>query len=165
MLNRMTDRARRVIEAAAAHADRLQHTKITAPHVFLSLLDMTHGTSHAILQKLVADRPQFRAFVEARLQGGGQDSHDSVARVVEIAAEQARQLNHNYIGTEHLLLAVLETEPRRRAARQLLEGIVGPFMGSGDPAVLQPGPHAATFLGTSRKTPVWITQLCDRNDA
>lgn len=161
MLNRITDRARHVVRMATVHANSLQHAKITAPHVFLSLLNMTSGNAHAILGKLVVDLPQMRRLVESQLRSNDHDSQPSIARVVEIAAEEARLLNHNYIGTEHLLLAVLSTEPQRQAARRIFKQIAQPSIATDAPEAIASGLRRATLLGTTRNIPIFIAELSD----
>jgi ATP-dependent Clp protease ATP-binding subunit ClpA len=151
----MTDTARRVIELAKTLAGKFHHDRATDQHVFLALLHLTNGMAHEVLVKMDI-RPDVKTFVEARLRVGVSGSHLSLGGVVTAAADQALRMNSRFIGSEHLLLAVLKTEPQRQAARQVLKGIVGPASEPTSSAPVQAGRHKATFVGVLSGSPTFI---------
>lgn len=112
------------MEIAKDLATEFHHDHVTDQHFFLAILRLGNGIAHEVLTKMDI-RPDVATFVEAQLRVGVSGSHLGLDGVVKAAAEQARQLGLNYIGSEHLLLAVLKTEPQRQAARRALEQVVG----------------------------------------
>ncbi len=155
MLIRMTDTARQVVELAKTLADKFHHDRVTDQHVFLAILHQTNGIAHEVLVKMNI-QPDVKTFVEAQLRVGIPGSHLSLDGVVTAAADQALRMNSNYIGSEHLLLAVLKSEPQRHAARHVLEGIVDSAAEPTSSSPVQAGRHKATFVGVLSGSPVFI---------
>ena len=116
MFERFTDRARKVMAIANEHVRRFHHQYIGTEHIFLGLIKENGGTGATVLKNLDVDIDKMLPEVEQlfKLKGG----RDAVAKgkiqqtqnaikVIEYAIEEARNLNHDYIGTEHILLGLL----------------------------------------------------------
>jgi ATP-dependent Clp protease ATP-binding subunit ClpC len=114
MYERFTDRARKVMQLANQEAQRFNHEYIATEHILLGLIKEGNGVAANVLHNLDADLKKIRAEVEKLVQNGPDMVTNSklpltplAKRVVEHAGEEARTLGHNYVGTEHLLLALL----------------------------------------------------------
>jgi ATP-dependent Clp protease ATP-binding subunit ClpC len=118
MFERFTDRARKVMVLANQEAQRFNHEYIGTEHLFLGLVKEGSGVGATVLRNLGIDIRKVRIEVEKMVKSGPNvvslgklPQTPRVKRVIEYAIEEARSLNHNYIGTEHLLLGLLrETE-------------------------------------------------------
>jgi ATP-dependent Clp protease ATP-binding subunit ClpC len=118
MLDRFTDRARKVMELANGHAQRLGHEYLGTEHILLGLVEEDTGVAAKVLEKLQVDLRKVTRGVEAIVQGGS-GKMGATARipqtprakkVIECAIDEARKLKHNYVGSEHLLLGLLREE-------------------------------------------------------
>jgi len=114
MFNRFTERARKVIVLAKEEAKRFNHDYIGTEHLLLGLIREGEGVAAAVLQKLGLDLESIRIEVEKVVQPGPQTQvmgdipfTPRSKKALELAAEEARSLGHNYIGTEHLLLGLI----------------------------------------------------------
>jgi len=114
MFNKFTERARKVILLAKQEAKRFNHDYIGTEHVLLGLLREGEGVAAAVLQSLGMNLNNIRLEVEKLVQVGPSTvvSGDlpftpKAKKVMELAMEEARNLGHNYIGTEHLLLGLI----------------------------------------------------------
>jgi len=114
MFNRFTERARKVIVLAKEEAKRFNHDYIGTEHLLLGLVREGEGVAAAVLQKLGLDLDSIRIEVEKVVQPGPQTQvmgdipfTPRSKKALELAAEEARALGHNYIGTEHLLLGLI----------------------------------------------------------
>jgi ATP-dependent Clp protease ATP-binding subunit ClpC len=114
--DRFTKRARRVLSQAKDEATRLNHRYIGTEHILLGLVSEEGGVALRVLQSLEISAGQVRAAVE-RTVGRGTRAPMSqptltprTKQVIEIAVDEARQLGHHYIGTEHLLLGLVHQE-------------------------------------------------------
>jgi len=114
VFERFTERARRVIILAREEAGRFRHDFVGTEHVLLGLIRDGEGIATAVLQRLGLRLETVKAEVERALAGfpktltfGEVPFTPQAKRVLELSIEEARQLGHNYIGTEHLLLGVL----------------------------------------------------------
>ena len=114
MFERFTDRARKVMGLANQEAQRFNHEYIGTEHVLLGLVKEGTGVGANVLKNLDVDLHKVRMEVERLVKSGpemvsmGKLPHTPRAKkVVEYAIEEARNLNHNYVGTEHLLLGLL----------------------------------------------------------
>jgi len=114
---RFTARARNCVMAAQEEARATGHAEIRAEHLTLGLLAEPEGIAGTLLTHMGATPEAVRAAVVAALPapGGGEVPalipYDAGARkVLELTFRQALRLGHNYIGTEHLLLSLLEHE-------------------------------------------------------
>jgi ATP-dependent Clp protease ATP-binding subunit ClpC len=114
MFERFTDRARKVMALANQEAQRFNHEYIGTEHILLGLVKEGSGVGANVLKNLDVDIKKLRLEVEKLVKSGpdmvtmGKLPHTPRAKkVIEFAIEEARSLNHNYIGTEHLLLGLL----------------------------------------------------------
>jgi hypothetical protein len=122
---RFSDRARRVFRLANQEAQRLRHASVGAEHVLLGLFRDHSGVAAFALKNLRIDQAAISAEVERLIHPGmGTPVADNLPRapdaerVIEYAIEEAQNLNHNYVGTEHILLGLLR-EKEGVAARVL----------------------------------------------
>ena len=115
MFERYTDRARRVIVLSQEEARRLDHTWIGTEHLLLGLIGERTGIAAKVLQALGVELDGARDEVE-QIIGRGSTTHPEsghipftprTKKVLEMAPHESAQLGHNYIGTEHLLLALV----------------------------------------------------------
>lgn len=115
MYERFTDRARKVMQLANKEAQRFNHEYIGTEHILLGLLKEGQGVAANVLKNLDVDLFKVRNEVEKLIQPGAEQEQTTgkfpqtprAKKVIEYAIEEARYLNHNYIGTEHLLLGLL----------------------------------------------------------
>jgi len=114
MFSRFTERARKVIILAKEEAKRFNHDYIGTEHVLLGLIKEGEGVAAAVLQNLGLGLESIRLEVEKLVQPGPPTvvSGDipftpKAKKVIELATDEARNLGHNYIGTEHLLLGLI----------------------------------------------------------
>lgn len=117
MYERFTDRARKVMQLANQEAQRFNHEYIGTEHILLGLVKEGSGVAANVLKNLDVDLRKIRLEVEKIVQAGpdmvtmGKLPHTPRAKkVIEYAIEEARNLNHNYVGTEHLLLGLLREQ-------------------------------------------------------
>lgn len=128
MFDKFTNRAKQVIKLAKKEAQRLNHNYLGTEHVLLGLLKLGQGVAVNVLRNLSIDFETVRAEVE-RLVGFGPEIQvygdpaltGKVKKVFEYANEEAANLNHNYVGTEHLLLGLLRQTDG--VAAQVLENL------------------------------------------
>lgn len=128
MFDKFTNRAKQVIKLAKKEAHRLNHNYLGTEHVLLGLLKLGQGIAVNVLRNFNLDYDSVRAEVE-RLVGFGPEIQvygdpaltGKVKKVFEFANEEAAALNHNYVGTEHLLLALLRQTDG--VAAQVLENV------------------------------------------
>lgn len=128
MFEKFTNRAKQVIKLAKKEAQRLNHNYLGTEHVLLGLLKLGQGIAVNVLRNLSIDFETVRAEVE-RLVGYGPEIQvygdpaltGKVKKVFESANEEASNLNHNYVGTEHLLLGLLRQTDG--VAAQVLENL------------------------------------------
>jgi ATP-dependent Clp protease ATP-binding subunit ClpC len=113
VFERFTNRARRVVVLAQEEARMLNHNYIGTEHILLGLSHEGEGVAAQTLQSLGISLRQVRQEVEAII-GQGQSAPSAhipftprAKKVLELALREALQLNHDYIGTEHILLGVV----------------------------------------------------------
>ncbi|MDD5496440.1 MAG: Clp protease N-terminal domain-containing protein, partial [Candidatus Omnitrophica bacterium] len=114
MFNRFTERARKVILLAKEEAKRFNHDYIGTEHILLGLVREGEGVAAAVLASFGLSSDKIRLEVEKLVQPGPSTiiSGDlpftpKAKKVIELAMDEARELGHNYIGTEHLLLGLI----------------------------------------------------------
>ena len=114
MFERFTDRARKVMALANQEAQRLNHEYIGTEHILLGLVKEGSGVGANVLRNLDVDLRRVRLEVEKLVKAGPEmvtmgklPQTPRAKKVIEYAIEEARNLNHNYVGTEHLLLGLL----------------------------------------------------------
>ncbi len=117
MFERFTDRARKVMALANQEAQRFNHEYIGTEHILLGLVKEGSGVGANVLKNLGVDLRKVRLEVEKLVKSGPEmvtmgklPQTPRAKRVIEYAIEEARQLNHNYVGTEHLLLGLLREQ-------------------------------------------------------
>ena len=114
MFEKFTDRARKALALANQEAQRFNHEYIGTEHILLGLVKEGSGIGGAVLKRLGVDLRKVRLEVERLIKPGPEmvtmgklPQTPRAKRVVEHAIEEARNLYHNYVGTEHLLLGLL----------------------------------------------------------
>ncbi|MFO8013011.1 MAG: ATP-dependent Clp protease ATP-binding subunit [Phycisphaerae bacterium] len=114
MFERFTDRARKVMALANQEAQRFNHEYVGTEHVLLGLVKEGQGVAANVLHNLSVDLKKIRLEVEkivksgpAMVTMGKLPQTPRAKKVIEFAIEEARNLGHNYVGTEHLLLGLL----------------------------------------------------------
>jgi ATP-dependent Clp protease ATP-binding subunit ClpC len=122
---RFTERARKVMQLANQEAQRFNHEYVGTEHILLGLVKEGSGVAANVLKSLDVDLRKIRLEVEKLVQSGPDmvtmgklPLTPRAKKVVEYAVEEARNLGHGYVGTEHLLLGLLR-EPEGVAAQVL----------------------------------------------
>ena len=117
MYERFTDRARKVMQLANQEAQRFNHEYIGTEHVLLGLIKEGSGVAANVLKNLDVDLKKIRLEVEKLVQSGPDmvtmgklPQTPRAKKVIEYSMEEARNLNHNYVGTEHILLGLLREQ-------------------------------------------------------
>lgn len=132
MYERFTDRARKVMQLAQQECDRLNHEYVGTEHILVGLLKEGSGVAANVLKNLDMDLHRIRAEIDKIVQPAPEEARSTLAKkpitprgkkVLEYAIEEARTLNHNYVGTEHLLLGLLRVE--EGVAAQVLTNLGG----------------------------------------
>jgi ATP-dependent Clp protease ATP-binding subunit ClpC len=173
-MDRLTQRARRVLSLAHHEAERMHHNYIGTEHLLLGLIREEGGVAARVLRELGLEAARVEEIVE-RLTGAGQhdggkiDLSPGTQQVLEFAFEEARRLGNHYVSTEHLLLGLVRygegialnvlrklgvsPEQIRRQTRRVLQESSAPRKGAAGPE-RRPGRREAR----SAKTPM-IDQL------
>jgi Clp amino terminal domain, pathogenicity island component len=117
MHERFTDRARKVMQLANQEAQRFNHEYVGTEHILLGLIKEGSGVAANALKNLDIDLRKIRQeVVKIVLPGpegmttGKLPQTPRAKKVIEYSIEEARNLNHNYVGTEHLLLGLLREQ-------------------------------------------------------
>ena len=113
-MSKCTPRAQQVLALARKEADRLNHNFLGTEHLLLGLIKLGQGVAVNVLQKMGLDLETVRMEVEKQV-GTGPDQKmignipytPRVKKVIALAQKEAKNLNHTYVGTEHLLLGLL----------------------------------------------------------
>jgi ATP-dependent Clp protease ATP-binding subunit ClpC len=128
MYERFTDRARKVMQLANEQAKHLNHEYIGTEHILLGLVEEGSGVAANVLKNLDVDLHKIRFEVEKILLSAPGKAKvrklpqtPRAKRVIELAMEEARNLRHNYVGTEHLLLGLIREE--EGVAAQVLKNL------------------------------------------
>ncbi|HRY30456.1 MAG TPA: Clp protease N-terminal domain-containing protein, partial [Elusimicrobiota bacterium] len=128
MSNRFTERAQRVILIAQEEAKRLNHDYVGTEHLLLGLIALGEGVAAQVLANLGVDLRRVRSEIE-KIVGTGDNVMllgeipftPRAKKVLELAVEEAQNMGHNYVGTEHLLLGLIREE--EGVAARVLENI------------------------------------------
>lgn len=136
MFDKFTNRAKQVVKLAKKEAQKLNHNYLGTEHILLGLLKLGQGIAVNVLKNLNVEYDNVLSEIE-RIVGFGPEIQvygdpaltSKVKKVFESANEEALGLNHNYVGTEHLLLALLRHSDT--VATQVLENM------SIDPTVIR----------------------------
>jgi hypothetical protein len=111
--DKFTDRARKVLTLAQDEAQRFSHNYIGTEHILLGLIREDKGAAAQVLQHMNVELPKVRTAVEFIIGRGERPVVGEVGltpeakRVIELAIDEARRLDHHYLGTEHLLLGLV----------------------------------------------------------
>ena len=176
MYERFTDRARKVMQLANQEAQRFNHEYIGTEHILLGLVKEGSGVAANVLKNLDIDLRKIRLEVEKIVQSGPDmvtmgklPQTPRAKKVIEYSVEEARNLNHNYVGTEHLLLGLLREQEGVAAqvlmnlglkledVREEVLNLLGHNMESGESGGGGGGGAAATGLPSraSPRRPLW----------
>jgi ATP-dependent Clp protease ATP-binding subunit ClpC len=128
MLNRFTQRAQKAILLAQQEAKRLNHDYLGTEHILLGLVALGEGVAAQVLQDLGIDLKKVRREVE-KMVGTGDNIllvgevpfTPRAKKVLELAVQEAQDMGHNYVGTEHLLLGLIREE--EGVAAKVLESL------------------------------------------
>lgn len=174
MSNRFTERAQRVILIAQEEAKRLNHDYVGTEHLLLGLIALGEGVAAQVMANLGVDLRRVRAEIE-KIVGTGDNVMllgeipftPRAKKVLELAVEEAQNMGHNYVGTEHLLLGLIREE--EGVAARVLENIgvrldvvreeVISLLGEGHPGQAQaqaggaPSAHPPSASRSKSKTP------------
>ena len=110
---KFSERARRVLSLAQEEAQRFNHNYIGTEHILLGLVRETEGVAARVLANVGVDLNKVRSAVEFIIGRGERPAQGEIGltprakKVVELAVDEARRMNHTYIGTEHLLIGLL----------------------------------------------------------
>ena len=110
---KFSERARRVLSLAQEEAQRFNHNYIGTEHILLGLVRETEGVAARVLSSLSVDLSKVRSAVEFIIGRGEKPAQGEIGltprakKVVELAVDEARRMNHTYMGTEHLLIGLL----------------------------------------------------------
>jgi ATP-dependent Clp protease ATP-binding subunit ClpA len=111
--DKFTERSRKVLSLAQEEAERFQHNYIGTEHLLLGLVAEGEGVAAKVLQNMGIELSKVREAVEFIIGRGDRIVLGEIGltprakKVIELAVDEARQLNHHYIGTEHLLLGLI----------------------------------------------------------
>jgi ATP-dependent Clp protease ATP-binding subunit ClpC len=111
--DKFTERARRVFSLAQEEAQRFQHNYIGTEHLLLGLVREGEGVAAKVLNQLGVELQAVRDAVEFIIGRGDQIGLGEIGltprakKVIELAVDEARRMNHHYVGTEHLLLGLV----------------------------------------------------------
>src|SRR5881296_1108009 len=116
-MNNFTPRAQQVLALARKEADRFNHNFVGTEHLLLGLIKLGQGVAVNVLGKMGTDLEAVRLEVKKEVVSGSDQKvignipyTPRVKKVLALAAKEARALNHNYVGTEHILLGLLREE-------------------------------------------------------
>ena len=116
-MNNFTPRAQQVLVLARKEADRFSHAYIGTEHLLLGLIKLGQGVAVNVLQRMGIQLETVRMEVEKEVGSGPPQKTTGnipytprVRKVLSLANREAKQLNHSYVGTEHLLLGLLREE-------------------------------------------------------
>ena len=124
-MNNFTPRAQQVLALARKEADRFNHNYVGTEHILLGLIKLGQGVAVSVLQNMGLDLDTVRIEVEKQVGSGPENKiagnipyTPRVKKVLSLSNKEAQQLDHSYVGTEHLLLGLLR-EGEGVAARVL----------------------------------------------
>ena len=110
---KFSDRARRVLSMAQEEAQRFNHNYIGTEHILLGLVRESDSVAAKVLANLSVELSKARSAVEFIIGRGERTTSGEIGltprakKVIELAVDEARRLNHHYIGTEHLLIGLM----------------------------------------------------------
>jgi len=110
---RFSESAQQVLSLSEEEAQRFNHNYIGTEHILLGLVRETEGVAARVLSSLGVDLSKVRSAVESIIGRGEKPVREEIGltsqakKVVELAVDETRQMNHTEIGTEHLLIGLL----------------------------------------------------------
>ena len=160
MFERFTERARKIMALGNQEAQRFNHEYIGTEHILLGLLKEGTGVGANVLRHMGIDLSKLRKATEKEMTPGPEmvamgklPQTPRAKKVIEYAIEEARGLDHNYIGSEHLLLGLLREEDGVAAkalagadvkidpSREEILTLIGPGVGATDDQTDPPDPE------------------------
>tara|TARA_B100001750_G_C15519410_1_gene610168 strand:+ start:3090 stop:5552 length:2463 start_codon:yes stop_codon:yes gene_type:complete len=111
---KFSERARKVLSLAQEEAQQFNHSYIGTEHILLGLVRETEGLAARVLNELGVKNAKIRSAVEFIIGKGEKTDSSEIGltqrakKVIELAVDEARRLNHNYIGTEHILIGLMK---------------------------------------------------------
>ena len=127
-LKNFTPRAKHVLALAQKESERLNHDYVGTEHLLLGLISLGEGVAVSVLRSMGLDLNILRFEVERQFGTGGETKQDGPApltarlkNIIVMSANEAKSMNYNFIGTEHLLLALLREG--QSAAAQILRSL------------------------------------------
>ena len=111
--DKFTNRSRKVLSLSQEEAQRLRHNYIGTEHLLLGLIREGDGVAAKVLTNLGVKLDEARSSVESIIGQGKRPVRGEIGltprakKVIELAVDEARHMNHHYIGTEHLLLGLV----------------------------------------------------------
>ena len=174
MYDKFTERARKVMVHAKEEARRFGHDYIGTEHILLGLVKEGTGVAAHVLKSLGVDLKRIRIEVEKLVQTGSASASSQqqppftprAKKVLELSMEEARNIGHNYVGTEHLLLGLLR-ENDGLAAQVLMN--MGLKLETVREEVLEflgtefPGTSPKATAAAAKKTCCWLPALPKRS--
>jgi ATP-dependent Clp protease ATP-binding subunit ClpC len=113
-LSNFTPYAQQVLALARKEAERFRHNFVGTEHLLLGIVNLGQGTAFTVLRNMGLDSETLRLEVEKQVGTGPDDRMignipytPRVKKVLALAARESRELNHTYVGTEHILLGLL----------------------------------------------------------
>ena len=110
---KFSERARKVLSLAQEEAQRFNHNYIGTEHILLGLVRETEGVAARVLFNLSVELSKVRSAVEFIIGKGDRPAPGDIGltprakKVIELAVDEARKLDHHYIGTEHILIGIM----------------------------------------------------------
>ncbi len=110
---KFSERARKVLSLAQEEAQRFNHNYIGTEHILLGLSKESEGVAAKVLDSLGIDSSKIQSSVEFIIGQGDRQTPETLGltprakKVIELSVDEARRLNHQYIGTEHILIGLL----------------------------------------------------------
>ncbi len=146
-----TDRVRKVLQMAREEAARLHHEYVGTEHILLGLIREGEGVAAAVLTNLNVDLDEIQQRIEETVKKGKSPAPEGpdlpytsrAKKVLELAMSEARELNHSYVGTEHLLLGLLREE----------KGIAAQVLTDSEVSLEQARAETLRLLGSEMPTP------------
>ncbi len=165
-MNNFTPRAQQVLAHARREADRFNHHYIGTEHLLLGLLKLGKGVAVTILENLGVELTAVRRQVEEQIGRGTEPQAEGnipytprVRKVLAMANREAQELNHTYVGTEHLLLGLIRDGDGvagqilrhfgvdlEQARRELLDVLTPKYQMDADEDNIIPDDDGRTFL-------------------
>ena len=112
--NGFTEKANKALNLAIDSAERMGHTYVGSEHILLGLLREGNGVAYAVLDELGVKSDTIADFIKEKIGVGirttvtTDDFTPRTKRILQISVVQAARLGHNYVGTEHILIAIIE---------------------------------------------------------